>query len=199
LGIGSSIKATTGFQTNDLEQTEVVKLFKEVLRSSEKYFEFTQKRLRGAKDIFKLGGHVTAVYKDQKFRMLHDNRRQIIEPNDFKGFDLSEVLFDSNPLINVTQAKKQRFLSKFPFTKAFNKLDSTRVCSVYKSFVEIGVRNFIKACVAKESYFGLKGDEFKTYGEIIAFINDFKSTKAVNFTIKVTKQSISNLKHRKLV
>jgi hypothetical protein len=199
LGIESGIKATTGFQTNDLEQVELVNLFKDVMSSSEKYFEFTQKRLRGAKDVFSYGGHVTPVYRDQKFRMFHDNRRHIIEPTDFKGCDLSNVLLDSNPVLNVTQAKKQRFLSKFPFNRAYNKLDSRRVASVYKSFLEIGVRNFIKACVAKEYYFGLKGDEFNCYNDLIAFINDFKSTRARDLTLRLTKQSISNLKHRKLI
>lgn len=197
VGIESTIKATTGFQTNDLKHTEVVKMFKEVLKSSKKHFEFVQKRLRGAKDIYLKGGHVTTEYKDQKFRMFHDNRREIIEPLDFKGFDVSEVLFDSAPLVNIEQAKKQRFISKFPFNSTYSKFDSKRVGSRYKSFLEIGVRNFIKGCVANESFFGLKGDEFKTYGELIAFIYDFKSTKAVS--LKLTKQSISNLKHRKLV
>jgi len=110
-GIGSNIKATTGFQANDLEHSELVTIFREILKSNHKYFEFefTQKRLRSAKDIFNNGGHVTAVYKDLKLRLFHDNRRQIIEPKDFKGYDLSEVLLDSNPVLNILQAKKQRF------------------------------------------------------------------------------------------
>lgn len=57
---------------------------------------------------------------------------------------------------------------------SYNKLDYTRGSSVYKSFLEIGVRNFIKAYVAKESFLGLKGDEFKSYRELRTFIYYFK-------------------------
>jgi hypothetical protein len=70
LGIGSTIKAATGLQTNDLSPKELVEIFKSVLKSNKKYFEFTQKILRGAKDIFTNGGPVTPLYREQKFRML---------------------------------------------------------------------------------------------------------------------------------
>ena len=53
--------------------------------------------------------------------MFHDNRRQIIEPENFKGCDLSDTLLDSKPLLNRIQENKQRFISKFPFTIDFNK------------------------------------------------------------------------------
>jgi predicted proteasome-type protease len=99
----------------------------------------------------------------------------------------------------LSSAKKQRFISKFPFTVSYNRLNAIRQTSKYKSFLEIGVRNFIKACVASELNYGLRGDEFVSYSDIIAFINDLKSNKAVKVPIKVTKQSISNLKNRKLI
>jgi hypothetical protein len=67
----------------------------------------------------------------------------------------------------------------------------------------MGVRSFIKAFVAKQPCFGLLGTEFKTYNELIAFISEFDSTNANNFKgkvkVKIKKQSISNLKHRKLI
>jgi len=65
--------------------------------------------------------HVTSVFKDQKFRMFHDNRRQIIEPDNFKGCDLSDTVLDSKPFLNRIQENKQRFISKFPFTIDCNK------------------------------------------------------------------------------
>lgn len=55
------------------------------------------KRIRSAKDIFNKGGHVTPVFKDQKIIMYHDNRRQIIEPEDFKGHDMSKTYLIVNP------------------------------------------------------------------------------------------------------
>lgn len=71
-------------------------LFKKVLKSDSKQLEFIAKRLRGAKDIFTHGGHVQSIYKDQKFRLLHDSRRQITEP---ENFVLSNKLLDSKPLL----------------------------------------------------------------------------------------------------
>lgn len=53
------------------------------------------KRLRTAKDFLRKGTRYTGIerLKDQKFRMYHDNRRQIIEPNDFKGHDISKKTY----------------------------------------------------------------------------------------------------------
>jgi hypothetical protein len=180
-----------------------VSVFKEVLRGDEKYFEFVTKRLRGARDIFSKGGHVVSIYKDQKFRMYHDNRREIIEHTKFKGNDLSDKLLDSKPLISKGHALEVRFLSKFPFMLSFNKQDSSRVKTAYINFLEVGVRNFIKGFVSKTPYFWLRGTEFKYSHEIISFISEFDSSKEFNFNgknkIKISRQSISNLKNRKLI
>lgn len=199
MGIGSKIKATTGFQTVGYEHDELVSIFKLVLKSDEKHLEFVTKRLRGAKDVFSKGGHVQHVYKDQKFRLYHDNRRQIIEPPGFKGHNLSNTLLDSKPIITGPQVLQMRSLSRFPFTLSFNKQTSIRSGTTYKSYLDVGVRNFIKSYVAKQPLFGLRGDEFKSYKELLAFINEFDSTKLKNFNVKISKQSISNLKHRKLI
>jgi hypothetical protein len=53
----------------------MVKGLVEVLKSNEKTLEFVQSRLRSASDIYKKGGHVTMLYRDQVFRMHFDNRR----------------------------------------------------------------------------------------------------------------------------
>jgi hypothetical protein len=87
--------------------------------------------------------------------MFRDNRRQIIEPEGFKGLDLSEKLLDSKPLLNKNQASKLRFLSKFPYTPAYNKNNSFRVGSAYKSNIEVEVRNFIKV-PSKTTLFGFE-------------------------------------------
>jgi hypothetical protein len=200
LGVCSKIKATTGFQSKGFEHCELVKLFKSVLKGSEKFFEFTQQRLRSAKDIYTKGGHVTISYKDQKFRMYYDNRREVIEPEEFVGYDLSNTLLDTRPLLNIIQAQKRRFISKFPFTYSFNKQSSSRLSTKYRSYLEVGVRNFIKGFTAVEPYFGLRGDEFKSYRELMSFIYDFESTKGIKLSnVKLSEQSISNLKNRRLI
>jgi hypothetical protein len=73
LGVESKIKATTGFKAYDYDHSELVTYFKNVLKSSEKYFEFSLKRLRSAKDIFKRGGHVVPILKNQKQKGILNN------------------------------------------------------------------------------------------------------------------------------
>jgi hypothetical protein len=103
-----------------------------VLKSCNKVFEFTQTRLRSAKDIFNQGGHVIPLLKDPSFSLLYDNRRQIIEPSGFKGYDLSNTLLDSVPLINAKTCKRLRFFSKFYFNLPYNKTFVNKKTSVYK-------------------------------------------------------------------
>ena len=80
MGIETPITATTGFQRGGYSKIELITLFNKTLAGKKKYFEFTRKSLRSAKDIFQKGGHVLATYKDQMFRLFFDNRRKIIEP-----------------------------------------------------------------------------------------------------------------------
>lgn len=195
MGIGSGIKATTGFQAQGYEKAELETLFKNTLASGEKFFEFTQRRLRGARDVFKDGGHVTSILKDQKFRLFYDNRRIIIAPKDFTGFDMSNVLFDSRPLATKNQCASLRFFAKLTYTLPFNKFLSRRKGSFYKSFLEVGVRNFLKGYLSKEPCFGLRGNEFKRVKDLIAFIYGFTPAKE----LRLSFSSISNLKYRKII
>jgi hypothetical protein len=200
LGLNSpdgKMVAATGFQRGGYKQQNLVSLFKNILKSSEKFFEFTRRSLRGAKDIFDKGGNVTNILKEQTFRMYYDNRRKIIEPywfDKFKQVNLSGRLLDSEPLENINHCKKLRFLSKFPITVPFNKNNTNRAGTTYKSGIEIGVRNFIKAYYSKNESFGLRKNEFKYARELISFINGHKSTKGIKLSI----YSISKLKNRKL-
>jgi hypothetical protein len=197
LGVENNMTATTGFQRQDEDRSELVTQFKNILKSKDKFAEYTRKSLRGAKDIFEKGGHVTMVLKDQVFRLLYDNRRHIQEPQIFKEsktFDLSSYILDSKPLKNVKECKSLRFLSKFPTTKPFNQNNANKALTSYKSNLEIGVRNFIKAYYSKNEKFGLKGNEFKHVKDLIDFIYGNKSTKS----IKISTSSISKLRNRKL-
>jgi hypothetical protein len=202
LGIGSLIKATTGFQSTGYDHSDLVTFFNEVLRSDNKQFEYVAKRLRGAKDIFTKGGHVQSIYKDQKFRLLHDNRRMILEPSDFNSYDLSSTLLDSSALSAGHQALRMRCVGKFPYTLTFNKQNTPATKNTYRSYLEVGVRNFIKGYVSNQPVFGLLGTEFKSSTDLINFISEFDSTLVnkvcCKTKIKVTRQSIWNLKNRKL-
>jgi hypothetical protein len=48
-------KRNTWLLSNDYEQDDLVSVFKDVLKSNEKYFYFVTKRLRSAKNKFKKG------------------------------------------------------------------------------------------------------------------------------------------------
>lgn len=194
LGIQSYIKATTGFQNQGYDHSELVTVFKDCLKGKDKYFEFVQQRLRGAKDIYLKGGHVTRNIRDQIFRLFYDNRRQI-EHNKLEDFDMSNKLLDSIPLISSDECLRMRFLSKLPFTLPYNKNTSRRKVSKYRSFLDVAVRNFLKGYLAKEPLFGLKGSEFDRYQDIMSFIYGFELAK----DIRLSKQSISNLKHRRII
>jgi hypothetical protein len=101
---------------------------------------------------------------------------------------------DSKPWKNINEGKTFRFLSKFPTTKPFNKNNANQALTSYKSNLEVGVRNFIKAYYCKNIMFGFKGNEFKYVKDLINFINGDKSTKSV----KISTHSISKLRNRKL-
>jgi hypothetical protein len=55
----------------------MLKSFISTMKTENKTIEFVQSRLRSASDIYKRGGHVTMVRRDQLFRMHYDNRRQL--------------------------------------------------------------------------------------------------------------------------
>ena len=197
LGLVKGIKATTGFQSMGYSTDEMASNFKNILATPEKSFEYTQFRIRSAKDVFKKGGHVTAVYRDQKVRMLYDNRRVILEKEDTgDSFDMSKLLLDSKPFQTKEECTHARFLSKFSATNPYLKRSVVKISSksLYRNFLEIGVRNFVKGYLAKEPLFGLRGTEFRRYKDLIGFIYGFDQAKTIN----LSKQTVSNLKRRRL-
>jgi hypothetical protein len=201
MGIEGKMMAATGFQKQGYEKPELVNLFKSILSSKEKLFEFSRKSLRSAKDIFDKGGHVTKVIKDQTFRLFFDNRREMIFPADLKAkfqHNLSKILLDGNPLRDVNQCKTLRFISKFPITVPFNKNNTNRAQTKYKNDYELVIRNFIKAYFSKNEKFGLKGTEFVTINDLIKFIHGISSTNQIK-SLKISKQSVSNLKNRRMI
>lgn len=139
------------------------------------------------------------TYKDQIFRLLYDNRREIIEPLNFKSLDFSNCILDSKPLNSIEECKQIRFISKIQrtsvYTKYKNKNKSGLSESVYKQFLDLAVKNFIKGFLNKEPLFGLQGNEFKNYKELKYFIHAYEPAK----NISISTQSLSNLKHRKMI
>lgn len=213
IGIEGSNIAATGFQKRDYEKDEMVTIFKKILSSDHKEIEYTHFSLRSARDIYDKGGCVVSKYKDQKFRLLFDNRREIVSGDvstfvqiggkskklltgyDLNPNDMSNRIVDSKPLRDINHCKTLRFISKFPNTLPFNKYNANRNKSLYKSKVEVAVRNFVKAYYSTNEKFGLFGNEFRYVKDMISFIYDCKSTQG----IRISQQSISNLKGRQLI
>lgn len=198
IGKNSGIKATTGFQTGNYSLEELHNLFKETLKKEDKSWEFIQFSLRSALDIYREGGHVTPVYKDQIFRLLYDNKREIIIPKGFEDtIDISNILLDSNPVLNKDVSKTLRFLSKFHKLSIYSKGTSVSSGNRYKNYTDLAVRNFIKGWLSNPPKYNIIDSNsirvIGNYSELIEFIKSFDSS------IKLTKQSISNLKNRKMI
>jgi hypothetical protein len=191
LGKDSNIKATTGFQSRNYSLNELETQFREVLGRDDKTMEFAQTSFRSALDIYKGGGHVTKVYKDQVFRLMFDNRR-IIQDSGLGKIDASKVLLDSKPVPDAETSRSLRAMSKMYKQRTYNKESSIRSGNKYKDYTELAVRNFIKGLLSKPVMYNLEGT-LNSYTEIIEFIKEYDNN------IKVSKQSISNLKNRKMI
>ena len=90
LGVGSNLRATTGFQNYAHSQEYLIELFSKTLdfnnnNNNSKDLEYVQTSLRSAVDILKTGGHVTRKYKDQRFSLVFDNRREILDNELYQG------------------------------------------------------------------------------------------------------------------
>jgi len=193
IGKNSGIKATTGFQTGNYTLEELHDLFKETLKKEDKSLEFIQFSLRSALDIYKEGGHVTPVYKDQIFRLQYDNKRQIIIPKGYEDtVDFSNILLDSHPVPNKEFSKVFRFLSKFHNQSIYSKGTSSSSGNQYKNYVDLAVRNFIKGLLSDPQKYNLN-TEINSYSELIEFVKGFDDK------IKISKHSISKLKNRKMI
>ena len=190
----ANIKATTGFQARNFTLHELETKFIDLLSKEDKSIEYIQSSLRSAKDIFKQGGHVTPLYKDQVFRLHYDNRRVIQIPDNLKGkpYDLSKTLLDSLPVEDKEFCSNLRRVSKLHKNKIYNRETSQLSGNIYKNYTDLAVRNFVKGLVSEPKMFNLD-DRLKTYADIIDFIKGYKDNK------RITKQSISNLKNRKLI
>jgi hypothetical protein len=164
-------------------------LFKEILKSENKTLEYVQSSLRSALDIYREGGHVTMVYKDQTFRLHYDNRRIIEEPRGLETTDFSSIMLDSKPVPNIEYCKNLRFMSKLHKQRLYNRQNSTLTGNKYKNYTDLAIRNFIKGVLSNPPKYNLERNF--SYSEIIEFIKEYDSK------VKISKQSISNLKNRK--
>ena len=106
LGVGSNLRATTGFQNKSLSQEYLIDLFCNKLdfQNNSKDMEYVQTSLRTATEILKHGGHVTRKYRDQRFSLVFDNRREILD----------------EPLIDLYKQEAKELIERFDISKGIN-------------------------------------------------------------------------------
>jgi hypothetical protein len=194
------IKATTGFQSKNLNPKDLDTLFRDTLNTQSKDINFVQFSLRSALEIFKNGGHVTPVYKDRKFRMHFDNRRTILIPSEllsiFKNsefIDYSNILLDSMPVETKDLCGLYRFYSNISKQSIYQK-NTSRAGSktVYKSYLDIAIRNFLKGLL--NNLYNLDCKVFNNYKEIISYI--YVYVKDYEKDYRLTTNSLAQLKRR---
>ena len=223
LGIDSNIKATTGFQNRNYSHSELVELFSNIMNSDERTLEYIQSSLRSALSISKNGGHVTMIYKDQKFSLKYDNRRLIIDnfrvinpyssideeltiEKHFKSIDdnfvhikttqtdlTNKFFFDSMPVKDSSMCRNLRLISSTPRLTEYNQKTSSIVKNTYRNYKDLGIRNLIKGIISNPPIYPYITSELNTYDSIIDFIHNFDPK------FKVSKTSLSNLKNRKMI
>jgi len=133
------------------------------------------------------------VYKDQIFRLQYDNRRIIIVPKGLENnIDFSSILLDSKPVPNKEYSKNLRFMSKLHKQRLYNKQSSILSGNKYKDYTDLAIRTFIKGLLSNPPKYNLE-DGLSDYSGIIEFLRKFNSS------LKISKQSISNLKNRKMI
>ena len=134
LGIDSTLKATTGFQNYNYRQTELNYLFSDLLKKQnrDRGIEYIQTSLRSALDIVKRGGHVTRKYRDQKFSLLYDNRREIIDNLVYENVNVN---FENNQtnLIDFKDKDKDIIIIKQTKSSEVNNIVDVNVLSSISS------------------------------------------------------------------
>ena len=103
------------------------------------------------------------------------------------------LLLDSKPLKNSVSCFNLRKIASKLRVFDYNQRTSVKTDTKYKNYSDIAIRNFIKGIYSKPPIYSGIADSFKDYSSLIAFIKVF-DTK-----FKISKQSISNLKNRKII
>lgn len=181
LGMGGSLKAMTGFQSRGLGMAGLREQVALGFVSERKEVGFVQSSLRSSVEIYKRGGHMTAVYRDQVFRLLYDNRRRLLIPENvakrdlvlegsreaLEIIDLSETMLDSEPLPDRGDCKVLRFITKQAKGGESYNVETTRSKgSVYKTVGDLCVRQVVRGMYG--NYLGVDVGIYKGYKEFVS-------------------------------
>lgn len=184
----SKITSTSGLQVKSLQRSsdEMNEYFKLILNSTDKTIQYLSFSLRSGSEIFKKGGHVSDIYKDQSYSMNYDNKRRICD----ELFSTPDF-HDSFPLKDINEAKLYRIYSKHGSKTSYDKSLPQKSTKRYKSYLELGVRNFVKALYKNE--LNLTSSSFKNYAELITFIESYNTS---GNNSRINPNTLSHLKRR---
>jgi hypothetical protein len=102
---------------------------------------------------------------------------------------------DSRPVSSVLEAKNLAFafISSKPRIAEYNRLTSISVPTGYKNYSDLAIIIFIKGLLMIPSLYPEIAFVLNTYEKIVSFILSFNPKQ------KISKNSISKLKNRKIV
>lgn len=186
--LNAKISAASGLQMKSLKKslTETNDYFKMILNNPEKTIHYLSFSLRSASEIYKNGGHVSDIYKDQSYSMYYDNKRRMCD----ELFSKPEF-HDSLPLTNINEAKVYRLYSKHGSKSSYERTLPQQSSKRYKSYLELGVRNFVKALYKND--LKLTSSVFKNYDDLISFIEAFNIHDK---KYSINANTLSHLKRR---
>jgi hypothetical protein len=182
---GSGLRAATGLQTQGLDFQEVEALIKEGLSSETKTVSYVSTSLRSIKEIVQKGGHVTMVYRDQDFRLHYNNNREII------GLDATTGFMNTKPWLTIEEALSARLKANLIKGSLYQRNTSLKSTSKYKSFLELGIRHFIKYIFVK-GYFEAVFNS--SYQNLLDFIKVFMFESGLEFKSMITIAYISEIR-----
>ena len=180
------LSAFTGFQKYHYGRDFLEDKMGEIINSNTtKNIEYVQSGLRGGSDIYKYGGHVINKHADRNYSLEYDNKRCVMEDRTVYN------LYDSKPWFNIQEYSKIRVLKELINTPIYQGY-SVQPSKSYKSYLETGVRGFIKVYLKEPERYGIPNNMFPTYKALIKFIHEFEPA----LEVKLSLTGISNLKSR---
>lgn len=191
LSVDMKIKAITGLQTKDQNLDETWCLINDASDVLGKTVTFTSTSLRSATDIYKKGGHVTSEYRDQDFRLWYNNQRVVLDNlknNEYLG------LLRTRPVETVEEALTLRRYANLTKGGIYHKSTGLKSINKYKSYLELGVRTFIKDVLNNRN--GMSLSMFKGYNGIIDFIRKYLYESDQKLRRALNSSYISHIKLR---
>jgi hypothetical protein len=176
-----NISAMTGFQPRHFSMDDRINIVENAFKENALTINFAQRSLRKVPDIFKDGGHVTAKVSEKSFRLVYDNRREIIDT----GVHPSTALLYSKPFLNKNIATTIKVIGKLG-SDLYAPNSEYSVKSGAKDYNDIALRSFIRALLQNKLNII---NPFSNYNEVIDFIDS-------TFDVKLKPSYIANQKRR---